>query len=86
MPEISRFLGIIVRMFYKEHEPSHLHVEYQGNRALIDLHGNVLRGDLGSRAMLRLLREWIDVHAAELQEDWDLARAGRELKKIAPLE
>jgi hypothetical protein len=86
MPEISRFLGIVIRMFYKEHAPPHLHVEYQGNKALIDLQGNVLRGDLGSRAMLRLVREWVDVHATELQEDWDLARAGRELRKVAPLE
>jgi hypothetical protein len=86
MPEISRFLGIVIRMFYSEHAPPHLHVEYQGNKALVDLKGNVLRGDLGSRAMLRLVREWVDAHAAELQEDWDLARAGRELRKIAPLE
>jgi hypothetical protein len=86
MPEISRFLGIVVRMFYCEHAPPHLHVEYQGNKALVDFRGNVLRGDLGSRAMLRLVREWVDAHAAELQEDWDLARAGRELRKIAPLE
>jgi len=50
--------------------------------------GSLVRscGDLGSRAMLRLVREWVDVHATELQEDWGLARAGRELKKIAPLE
>lgn len=52
MPEISRFLGVIVRMFYKEHEPPHLHVEYQGNKTLIDLQGNVLRGDLWNEVNL----------------------------------
>lgn len=36
--------------------------------------------------LLRLVREWNDLHAAELQEDWDLARAGMDLKKINPLD
>ena len=85
MPEICRFFGIIVRMYYDDHSPPHLHAEYQGDRALLDFRGNVLRGALGSRTALRLVREWIDLHAAELQEDWDLARAGRELNKIDPL-
>ena len=76
MPEISRFLGIIIRMFYDEHNPPHLHAEYAGNKVLLDFQGNIIRGDLGSRAALRLVREWIDIHVAELMEDWELARAG----------
>ena len=86
MPEISRFFGIIIRMYYDDHDPPHLHAEHQGNKALFDFQGNILRGTLGSRTALRLVREWIDRHVAELQEDWDLARAGRDLNKIAPLE
>ncbi len=43
-------------------------------------------GDLGSRTALKLVREWIDLHQAELAEDWEIARAGRQIKKIAPLE
>lgn len=86
MPEISRFFGIVIRMFYDDHNPPHLHAEYKGNKALFDFHGNILRGDLGSRTGIRLVREWIDLHAAELEENWDLARAGREIKKIAPLD
>lgn len=81
MPEISRFFGIVVRMFYDDHEPPHLHVEYQGNKAKIDFGGNALQGDLGSRTALRLAREWIDLHAAELMKDWDLAGAGRPHEK-----
>jgi len=86
MPEISRFLGIVIRLFYSDHTPPHVHAEYQGNKALLDFRGNVLRGDLGSRAMLRLVREWIDLHASELEEDWNLARTGQEVNKIKPLE
>ena len=86
MPEISRFFGIIIRMYYDDHAPPHLHAEYQGRKALLDFHGNVVRGSLASRAALRLVREWIDVHPAELQEDWELARARRELNRIAPLD
>jgi hypothetical protein len=60
MPEISRFFGIIVRMFYDEHNPPHLHAELSGHKILPDFQGNILRGDLGSRTALRLLREWIE--------------------------
>jgi hypothetical protein len=85
MPIISTFFGIIIRMFYDEHNPPHIHVEYQDNKALLDFSGNILRGDVGSRTALRLVREWIDLHHAELLEDWALAGAGKEIKKIEPL-
>ena len=86
MPEISRFFGVIVRMYYDDHNPPHLHAEHQGNKALLDFRGNILKGDLRSRTALRLLREWIDLHVSELEENWDLARARRDLNKIAPLD
>lgn len=86
MPEVSRFLGIIIRMYYDEHNPPHLHAEYAGGKILLDFQGNILHGDLGSRAALRLVREWIDMHVSELRENWELARSGRDLKKIAPLD
>jgi hypothetical protein len=73
-------------MFYDDHNPPHLHAEYTGNKALLDFRGNILHGDLGSRAALRLVREWIDIHVDELVEDWDLARSGAAVKKIAPLD
>jgi hypothetical protein len=85
MPEISRFFGIVVRMFYDDHDPPHIHAEYQGHKAKIDFEGNVLRGGLGSRTALRLVREWIDLHAQDLQRAWNLAREGRPLEKVEPL-
>lgn len=86
MPEVCRFFGIIIRLYFNDHEPPHLHAEYQGNRALLDFDGNVLRGQLGSRTALRLVRQWIDLHVAELLDDWKLARAGEEINRIAPLD
>jgi hypothetical protein len=85
MPVISTFFGIIIRMFYDDHNPPHIHVEYQGRKALVDLRGNILKGDLQSRTALKLVREWIDLRYSELLEDWQLAKQGKEIKTIDPL-
>ncbi|MBI1871045.1 MAG: DUF4160 domain-containing protein [Chlamydiae bacterium] len=86
MPEICRFFGIIVRMFYNEHDPPHFHVEYQGNKAVFDFLGNLIKGNLKSRTAVKLVREWIDLRNQELQVDWNLAKKGKPLNKIAPLD
>jgi hypothetical protein len=86
MPEICRFFGIVIRMFFDEHNPAHIHVEYQGNKAVLDFNGNVLKGDLRSRTALKLVREWIDLRSDELNVNWQLAQTGREVNKIAPLD
>lgn len=85
MPEISRFFGIIIRMFYDEHDPPHFHAEYSGHKALFDFHGNILKGSLESRTATRLVREWIDLHATELDAAWQTARNGKEIFEIEPL-
>jgi hypothetical protein len=85
MPIVSMFFGIIIRMFYDEHNPPHIHAEYQNHKAKIDFLGNILVGDLGSRTALRLVREWIDLRANELSDDWELAKAGKKIKPIDPL-
>ena len=86
MPEICRFFGIIIRMYFDEHDPPHIHAEYQGQKAVFDLGGNVTRGNLGSRTAAKLVREWIDLHVDELREDWELAQAGKGIRNIAPLD
>jgi hypothetical protein len=86
MPEISRFFGIIIRMFFDEHDPPHFHTEYQGNKAVFDFNGNIIKGSLNSKTATRLVREWIDLRFNELEADWELARVGKEIQKIAPLE
>jgi hypothetical protein len=72
-------------MFYDDHNPPHIHVEYQDRKALLDFRGNVLKGDLQSRTALKLVRDWIDIRHTELHEDWELAKQGKEIKAIDPL-
>ena len=85
MPIICAFFGIVIRMFYDDHNPPLIHVEYEGKKALLDFRGNILKGDLHSRTALRLVREWIDLRYPELHEDWELAKQGKEIKRIDPL-
>lgn len=85
MPEICRFFGIVVRMYYDEHDPPHFHAEYSGNKAIFDFQGNIIKGNLVSRTATKLIREWVDLHTTELEEDWKLARKNMEIKKIEPL-
>ena len=85
MPEISRFFGIIIRMFYDEHNPPHFHAEYSGKKAVFDFNGNVIKGNLTSRNATKLVREWVDLHISDLDEDWKLATESKEIKKIEPL-
>jgi hypothetical protein len=86
VPEISRFFGIVVQMYYADHDPPHFHVRYAGQKALIAIETlAVLRGSLSPRA-LGLVTEWAALHRAELMEDWALARAEAQLNPIAPLE
>ena len=86
MPEISRFFGIIIRMFYDDHNPPHFHVEYSGSKAIFDLQGNIITGNLNSKTATKLVREWIDLHEDELSTDWELARSKMPLKNIPPLD
>jgi hypothetical protein len=86
MPEISRFFGIILWMFHQEHNPPHFHAEFQGKKAVFDFQGNILRGDLGSKTAVKLVREWVDLRVTELETDWMLAMKGQEIKKIEPLD
>ncbi len=85
MPIISRFFGIIIRMYYNEHNPPHFHAEYQGQDALFNFNGNILKGSLNSRTATKLVREWIDLHLVELENDWKLAQEGKDIFKIEPL-
>lgn len=86
MPEISRFLGIVIRMFFDDHNPPHFHVEYGEKSALIEIRtGSVFAGNLPPRA-LGLVVEWTTLHREELLADWERARALEPLEPIPPLE
>lgn len=86
MPEVSRFFGIVIRMFYNDHDPPHFHAVYGEHEALIEINTLVVaRGVLPSRA-LSLVVEWAVLHRDELRRDWELARTGTPPRPIAPLE
>ena len=86
MPEICRFFGIVITMYFDEHNPPHFHARYGDCKMEVAI-GNfsVLAGKFPPRA-LGLVMEWAVQHRDELLEDWELARKRSELRKISPLE
>lgn len=85
MPEISRFLGIVIAMHYKEHAPPHFHAKYGGQRAAFSIQDlRLMEGKLPPRIVSYVL-EWAFLHRDELMDDWDRARREEELRKIDPL-
>jgi hypothetical protein len=85
VPEISRFFGIVVSMYFDDHSPPHLHASYGADRVRIAIETmEVLSGALPPRA-LALLVEWMAMHRTELDQDWARARSGRPLVRIEPL-
>jgi hypothetical protein len=85
MPEISRFYGIVIKMFFKDHNPPHFHAEYQEYEAVFDIQTlEIIRGDLPKRAKL-LAIEWALEHRQELLNNWEKAKKPEPLDKIEPL-
>jgi len=86
MPELSRFYGIIIRMFFKDHFPSHFHAFYQDCEAIISIEdGSVIKGKLPQRAQA-MVEEWRKLHVSELKENWDLGRKPEPMYPIKPLD
>jgi hypothetical protein len=85
VPEISRFLGIVIRMYYREHAPAHFHARYGEYEIVVQIETGVVEGQFPRRALRHVL-EWYELHREELAEDWERAGAGRPLRPIAPLE
>ncbi len=82
MPIISSFFGIYVRMYFDDHAPPHVHVEYQGQEALVAIEdGNIVKGALPRRAQA-LVRQWCIDHRDELMQNWDRAQALQPLSRI----
>jgi len=84
MPEICRFYGITVYMFYNEHNPPHIHVQYQKYKAVIEIQSGKVKGKFPNKA-LNLINEWIGIHIDELLNNWELSLKRYPLKKILPL-
>ena len=88
MPEISRFFGIIIRMFMEvgaPHHRPHFHAVYQDAKAVFALDPvERIGGDL-PRTQQRLVEAWAEIHREELLQDWKLLQSGRPPLKIEPL-
>lgn len=85
MPELSRFLGIVIRMFYRDHAPPHFHAEYGDFEIIVEIESGVIEGRFPRRASQHVL-EWFEAHRDELRADWQLARDNKPLRPIPPLE
>jgi hypothetical protein len=85
MPQISFFLGIIIRMFYRDHNPPHFHAVYAEYEGLIDIKKLELIGGSLPPRVLGLVIEWTALHQKELLDNWDKAKKQEPLISIAPL-
>ena len=86
MPEISRFLGLVIKMFFDDHNPPHFHVEFQDYRAIVDIRkAELMEGHLPPK-QLKLILAWAILHEAELLENFEnLGKDVKSWKKIEPL-
>lgn len=85
MPEICRFLGIVIYMLYGDHRPPHFHAEYGGYKMTLEIHTGIVEGRFPRRA-LNAVMEWHELHQDELLANWLLAEQHQPLRKIPPLE
>jgi hypothetical protein len=86
MPEISRFLGIVIGIFYDDHNPPHFHAKYQNYKATIEIKDlKILQGKLPPR-IFGLVIEWASMHKSALLKNWELAKKQKSLLPIKPLE
>jgi Domain of unknown function (DUF4160) len=86
MPEVSRFFGIVIRMYFDEHNPPHFHAIYAGNEVRLGIDPIiVLEGKLPSRAISMVI-EWAALHQRELMDNWHRLRKDQPIQKIEPLE
>ena len=86
MPEISRFFGIVVAMYFRDHDPPHFHARYGEHKAKFDIEtGKLIEGTMPRRARA-LVQEWCTLHLDELRADWELVQARKSPNKIEPLE
>jgi len=86
MPIISAFFGIVIRMFYREHEPPHFHAEYLGQQAKFSFDGRMIAGSINSKTARQLIKLWASAHRDELETNWRKMKKGLSLDRIAPLD
>ncbi len=85
MPIISRFFGIIIFIFWREHQPPHFHAKYGDDEVTVEIQTGKVTGIISQR-VLNMVQEWRELHKDELVADWKLAQENKPLKRIEPLE
>ena len=85
MPIISRFLGIIIAMYWDDHTPPHFHAKYGDYEVAVNILSGVVEGKFPRRALRHVL-EWYELHKEELNDNWERCRNRAMLKQIEPLE
>lgn len=85
MPELSRFLGIVIAMFYRDHEPGHFHAVYGEYEITVGIEDGVVKGEFPRRALRHVL-EWYEANKPALAENWIRAKERQPLQPIPPLE
>ncbi|QDT70911.1 DUF4160 domain-containing protein [Lacipirellula limnantheis] len=85
MPEICRFLGIVIRMYYRDHEPPHFHAQYGEHEITMEIDSGLVEGKFPRRSLSAVL-DWHELRRDELATNWQRARQELPLLPIAPLE
>ncbi|MDI6751912.1 MAG: DUF4160 domain-containing protein [bacterium] len=85
MPIISRFFGILIAMYWRDHTPSHFHAKYGDQEVAVEIETGKVTGNMSKRA-LSMVQEWRKLHKEELLNDWQLVEQNKPLEKIWPLE
>ena len=84
MPTISMFYGIIIRMYYDDHNPPHFHAFYGDYKAIFNFEGELVEGNL-PKTKIKLITAWTLIHKDELLATWELAKNSEKLYDINPL-
>lgn len=84
MPEVSRFLGIVISMFIDDHNPPHFHIQYGDYNAVYNIDKGIIRGEMPVSAIKSVIK-WVDLHRDELLSNWQQLQTGGKAIKIEPL-
>jgi hypothetical protein len=85
MPQISSFLGVIIKMFYRDHNPPHFHASYGEYECIFDIEENEIIGGYLPPRVLLIVKEWASIYKAELLKNWEKARNLEVISAITPL-
>lgn len=85
MPELSRFFGVVIKMYHSEHGPPHFHAIHAEHEITVEVESGIVQGSFPSQALRRVI-EWAELHRWELLANWERARQHKRLERIPPLE